>query len=124
MKIKWTLLLIIVAGPLTGAYADDKEAAVSALEQNVKANPTNPELWLHLGFAYRKVDQMDQAQNAFQKVISLDPRNRDALFMLGLIYEKKHQAQDALNAWKQYLPLETDPAKRAVAEKHIHLLSQ
>jgi cytochrome c-type biogenesis protein CcmH/NrfG len=103
---------------------EQKERAVAALEQDVKTDPNNAELWLHLGFAYRKSGQMDKAQGAFEKVVAMDSHNRDALFMLGLIYESKHQTQDALRVWKDYLAAETDAEKRQIAEKHIHHLSQ
>lgn len=101
-----------------------KQDAVAALEQDVKSNPNNSELWLHLGFAYRKVGQVDSAQSAFQKAASLDPRNREAFYMLGLIYEKKNMTSDAQRAWTQYMQTETDPAKRAEAERHLHHLAQ
>ena len=106
------------------ATSGQKERAVSALEQDIKTDPNNAELWLHLGFAYCKLDNIDQAQNAFERAALLNPQAKDAYFMLGLIYESKHQKQEAEKAWKSYLAVEKDPEKRAVAEKHIHHLSQ
>ncbi|MFA5975103.1 MAG: tetratricopeptide repeat protein [Elusimicrobiota bacterium] len=103
---------------------EQKERAVSALEQAVQTDSANDELWLHLGFAYRKVGQMDQAQKAFEKAAALNPRSQDASYMLGLIYESKHQDQDALRAWQQLLSSTNDPAKRETATNHIHHLSQ
>jgi cytochrome c-type biogenesis protein CcmH/NrfG len=122
------IMLLMVMG--VGVHADDpttsgqKERAVSALEQDTKTDPNNAELWLHLGFAYRKLDKIDQSQNAFEKAALLNPQAKDAYFMLGLIYESKHQKAEAEKAWKSYLAVEKDPEKRAVAEKHIHHLSQ
>ena len=128
-KARLALLLFLTAAS-AGRAADSspppeqKERAVAALEQAVRTDPNNAELWLHLGFAYRKLDRIDQAQNAFEKTAALDPRNQDALYMLGLIYEKKRQTQEALEAWKKYLAAAGDSEKRGVAEKHIHHLSQ
>jgi cytochrome c-type biogenesis protein CcmH/NrfG len=118
------LLVFTIASTGRAADAADKERAVSALEQDIKTDPNNPELWLHLGYAYRKTGQLGQAQKAFEKTAAMDPRNRDALYMLGLIYEKKNQPQDALRIWNAYLSAETDPAKREIAQKHIHHLNQ
>ena len=118
------LLSLSVPGRTADSGQDQKQRAVSALEQAVKADPGNSELWLHLGFAYHKLGQIDPAQTAFEKAATLDPHSRDALYMLGLIYEKKGQKQEALKVWKQYLSTETDTAKRDVAEKHIHQMSQ
>ena len=61
------LLLAAVVLLAVPALTDNRQEAVSKLEQDVKSSPNNPELWLHLGFAYRKADQIDQAQSAFQK---------------------------------------------------------
>ncbi len=106
------------------ADQQDKERAVTALNEVIKKDPNNAELWLHLGFAYRKINKISQAQQAFEKTAELNPENQEALFMLGLIYEKNKQTQKALKAWKQYLSVSTDPEKRSLAEKHIHHLSQ
>jgi cytochrome c-type biogenesis protein CcmH/NrfG len=126
-KLLFVVILVLMAvltRSLRAAPTDNQERAVSALQQAVKSDPNNPELWLHLGFAYRKVNDVDQAQSAFEKARALDPRNDDALYMLGLIYEKKHQTKEALKAWQDYLAASTNTAKRNDAEKHIHQLSQ
>lgn len=123
---------LVLAAVLAGsAFAEEaprnveqKERAVAALEQAIKADPNNAELWVLLAFANRKLDRIDKAQEAFEKASSLDPRNQESLYMLGLIYEKKDRKADALRVWKQYLEVSTNPEKRAVAEKHIHHLSQ
>jgi cytochrome c-type biogenesis protein CcmH/NrfG len=104
--------------------AGQKERVVDALKQDVKNDPTNSELWLHLGFAYRKAGQIDDAQSAFEKAVFLNPKEQDAYYMLGLIYESKHMDTEAKKAWEQYLGSETNPERRAVAEKHIHHVSQ
>ncbi len=103
---------------------EQKERATTALEQALKTDPNNAELWSHLGFAYRKLGQMEQAQSAFEKASTLNPRSAEALYMLGLIYESKHQRQEALRTWNDYLSVETDAAKRTIAENHVHALSQ
>jgi len=105
-------------------WADENQRTVDALQQAVKTDPSNSELWVHLGFAYRKAGDLSKAQESFEKASSLNPRDPDAYFMLGLIYESKGQNQDALRAWKACLANQTDPTRRAQAENHIHHLSQ
>ncbi len=121
-----TLLFLSVSPPGQTAdiAGDPRERAASALEQSLKTDPNNPELWVHLGFAYRKLGQIDQAQSAFEKATHLNPQNTEAFYMLGLIYESKHETQAAQKAWQSYLLAEKDVEKRAVAEKHLHHLSQ
>lgn len=104
--------------------SDPQTRTVGVLEQAVKNDPANPELWTHLGFAYKKIGELDQAQAAFEKAVSINTRSTDALFMLGLIYESKHDTVQADKTWKNYLAVETDPGKRSIAEKHIHHLEQ
>lgn len=121
------ILLLSVRSARTegpAASSPEQERAVAALEQDLKTDPNNAELWLHLGFAYRKLGNIDQARNAFEKVSSLNPKEKDAFFMLGLIYESEHQKDAARKAWTSYLAAETDREKRAIAQKHIHHLSQ
>ena len=119
-------LALSISGRATESVdvAGQKERTVSALEEDVKRDPTNSELWVHLGFAYRKAGQINDAQKAFEKVTLLNPQSREAYSMLGLIYESKHMTPEAKKAWEQYLATETDAEKRAIAQKHIHHLSQ
>jgi cytochrome c-type biogenesis protein CcmH/NrfG len=121
------LLILSMAVPAraaTPAASDPQTRAASALEDDLKTDPNNAELWLHLGFAYRKISQIDKAQTAFEKATSLSPNMKDAYFMLGLIYESKHMDEQAQKAWKSYMTAETDPDRRAIAQKHIHHLAQ
>ena len=121
-------MALLLASGVTVRAAESPNAAqtraIEALAQDVKKDPNNSELWLHLGFAYRKTNHIDQAQSAFEKAVSLNPHAKDANFMLGIIYESKHMTAEAEMAWENYMAAETDPEKRAIAEKHIHHLSQ
>lgn len=128
LSVLWAVFLLSAAGPGRAApdarQQEQREKAAAVLEQDVKAHPDNAELWLHLGFAYRKLERMDKAQQAFEKAVSLDPKSQESLYMLALIHEKKEEKQKALQTWRQYLAVVTDPEKKDVAEKHIHHLSQ
>ena len=130
MKTLSTLLaLSLLVSPLTAADPDSavqehRVRAAAALEKDLKADPDNSELWIHLGFAYRKTDDLPRAQAAFEKALVLNPKSTESLYMLGMIYESKGQKAEAQKTWNTYLTLENDATKRAVAEKHIHHLSQ
>src|SRR5690349_2171175 len=93
-------MALLTATPSAGraesvAAAGQNERTVSALEENLKNDPTNSDLWVHLGFAYRKTGQINDAQKAFEKAVSLNPKESNAYYMLGLIYESKHMTPDA-----------------------------
>ena len=126
---KICLITLFLAGSVAQgadsvAASGQQERAVSALEEDLKTDPTNPELWLHMGFAYRKAGQINDAQKAFEKAVSLNPKEDSAYYMLGLIYESKQMKPEAIKAWQAYLAAEKDPEKQSVAQKHIHHLSQ
>jgi len=128
LNIKLLILSFLVSGPLLLLRAapspEDKEQAVAVLEQAVKTNPNNSEIWVHLGFAYRKAEKIDQARDAFEKAASLNPQATEAYYMLGLIYESKHDTASATKAWQNYMAAEKDLEKRAIAQKHLHVLGQ
>ena len=129
MKTVFMLLWpAVFAATLFAADAQSMRAqetrTIAVLEQALKTDPTNGDLWIHLGFAYRKSGDIDQAQKAFTQAATLSPQDPDSLYMLGLIAESTHQTADALRWWKKYVAVETDPAKKAVGENHIHHLTQ
>lgn len=98
-----------------------KEAA--SLLQQIKASPSDPELYVKLGFTYTRLDQADDAQQAFENAAKFDPKEAIAHYMLGLIYEKKGMKDKALASWKACLDNANDPRMRETAERHIHHLS-
>lgn len=99
-----------------------KEAA--ALEQQIKASPKDPELYVKLGFTYARLHQADDAQRAFETAATLDPKKAIAHYMLGLIYEKKGMREKAIAAWKACLENTQDPRLRETAVRHLHHLSR
>ena len=118
------ILVSFAAADPSPATHSERERAAAALEQATKTDPGNSELWLHLGFAYRKSGDLDKAQAAFEKAAAVNPRSADAFYMLGLIYESRHQNAEAQKAWDSYMKLESDVNKRSIAQKHIHHLQQ
>src|SRR5262249_49559190 len=125
----WSLPLLLALTAQTPALAGDPPREESlrvkaSLEQSLKNDPNNSELWTHLGFTEHKLSDVDGAQAAFEKAVALNPRNADALYMLGLIYEKKKMTAEALKTWNALLTATDDKWKHDVAEKHIHHLNE
>lgn len=104
----------------------DPEAvrAKQAIEEALKKDPLNSELWLHLGFACKKLQDVDGSQKAFEKTVELNPKSASAHYMLGLIYEKKKLKEKAIAAWKACLKHATEPQMKEIAEKHLHHLEK
>jgi cytochrome c-type biogenesis protein CcmH/NrfG len=98
----------------------DKNAA--ALEEAVKRDSANVELYIRLGFTYAKLEKADEAQKAFETVVRLNPKRAIAHYMLGLIYEKKSLTEKAIAAWQACLENASEPHIRETALKHLHHL--
>lgn len=97
---------------------------VADLKKQLLTSPSDPELYVKLGFKYARLDMPDEAQAAFENAVRLDPRRAIAHYMLGLIYEKKGMRDKALAAWKACLESAQDPHMKETAERHIFHLSQ
>ncbi|OGS12577.1 MAG: hypothetical protein A2234_06320 [Elusimicrobia bacterium RIFOXYA2_FULL_58_8] len=132
--ISFSVLFLIPALAATAQSAprQQKETPVAreqlrteaaAIEQQVKANPADTELYMKLGFAYSRLEQADDAQRAFEGAVNLEPKKAAAHYMLGLIYEKKGLRDKAIAAWKACLDNTQDPRMRDTATRHLHHLS-
>ena len=115
------VLALTAAWQARSAGTADPEAlrAKQAIEAAIAKDPGNSELWLHLGFACKKLDDVEGSQNAFEKAVSLNPRSASAHYMLGLIYEKKKLKEQAIASWKACLANATDDQMKEIARKHL-----
>ena len=101
---------------------DEHIKNAATLEEAIKQDPANIELYIRLGFTYSKLEKADDAQRAFENAVRLDPKRAIAHYMLGLIYEKKGLKEKALTAWQACLDNATEPHLRDTAIKHLHHL--
>lgn len=106
------------------SYDDEVKRAKAAIEEALQKDPENSQLWVHLGFAERNMQQIDQAQTAFEKAIALNPKNVTAHFMLALIYEKKKSFDKARTSWRVCLEHSKDERIKEIARKHLALLEK
>jgi cytochrome c-type biogenesis protein CcmH/NrfG len=105
-----------------GQGIEELKKTAAALEESVKLQPGNIDLYIKLGFAYARLEKADESQTAFESAVRLDPKRAIAHYMLGLIYEKKGLREKALAAWKACLENASDPHLRETAAKHLHHL--
>ncbi len=101
---------------------DEHKKNAAELEETIKKDPSNIELYIRLGFTYSKLEKADDAQRAFENAVRLDPKRAIAHYMLGLIYEKKGLKEKAISAWQACLDNATEPHLRDTAIKHLHHL--
>jgi len=91
---------------LSRIYMDDKNYAdtVPLLETATRLDPTNADLFLTLGVAYRGVGRLDDAQAAYDKALSLDPSDPKPHFNLGvLLGDFKKDYDGAVDAFNTYI---------------------
>ncbi len=68
---------------------EDRQRAVRDLEEALRLQPANPELWLERGRAYEIGGFEKEARACFEKAIGLAPRRPDAYARLGLAWKRE-----------------------------------
>ena len=97
---------------LTGQLED----ALHAAQQAVRLNPTVPELYLNLGVALGRLDQLKAAESAYRQALELQPDYVQVHYNLGNTLGKLHRLRDAEAAYRQALAIKPD-----YAEAHYNL---
>lgn len=66
--------------------AEDYKGAVALLSGLVVTDPTNADVWNHLGYSERKLGNFPSALAAYGKALALQPEHRGANEYLGELY--------------------------------------
>ena len=103
--------------------AAELKITAADLEEAVKKQPENAELYIKLGFTYTRLEKADDAQRVFERAALLAPEKAITHYMLGLIYEKKGLRDKAIASWTACLKNAVEPHMRETARKHLHHLS-
>ena len=106
----------VIRGLLTGSDANSaSEAAVVEWQRAVKADPTDVESMLNLGYAYQQEGRYEEALETYATVIDLDPGNSGALYNTGMVYLALDRGADAEVAFWDVLEQVPDHALAAEA---------
>ncbi|MCG6955437.1 MAG: tetratricopeptide repeat protein [Gemmatimonadetes bacterium] len=93
----------------------DCRAAVEEYRIALEGLPNDAEVWLRLGYAYRRLGDWDQAFATLDKVLTLDPRNADALRDLGgTTLRHMRRYGQAVESYSRALALAPDVAQNDV----------
>ena len=105
---------------LSRVYLDDRnyEDMVPLLEAAEGAAPTNADVQLNLGIAYRGMGRFDEARQAYEQTLTLSPGNPDPHFNLGILMSDHIKDYDgAVAAFNRYL--QAGGTERERAETYI-----
>jgi aspartate beta-hydroxylase len=83
--------------------AGDSLGAYQVLTEAVKAEPSNPSLWLNLAAALRGLARLDEEMAALQRVLAIEPRNLRALLQKASLLELQNKPRAAAAAYRTAL---------------------
>ena len=87
----------------------ETDAAISHLEQATRLQPTSPQAWHNLGYAYAQAALNESAEDAYRRAIALRPDFAPNHYNLGLLLEAAGRTDDARAALQDAI----DCAERA-----------
>ncbi|MEO6328279.1 MAG: tetratricopeptide repeat protein [Ginsengibacter sp.] len=76
------------------AKAGDVTYAIEKLKLAAEKDKKNPDIFINLGDAYRKITDGANAQISYQNALALDAKNARANFMIGRLYQTQGFAQE------------------------------
>ena len=97
---------LIVAGNYAGAHG--------LLDQALKAEPSNPSIWMNLAGVMRGLKRPDEEMAALQKVLALEPRDMRAMLQAATLHELRGEERAAAAAYRkalQMLPRGVEPPR-------------
>jgi tetratricopeptide (TPR) repeat protein len=74
------------AAALTALKAGDADAALPRLKQALKRFPDHADVHNELGFAHRRLKQLDEAFQHYRRALEINPRHRGAHEYIGEAY--------------------------------------
>ncbi len=110
-KEKDPVILMAIAKAHQGADSGDANYCIELLTKAIKRDKRNPDLYVALGNAYRKLQDGGQSYKAYQDALAQDGRCVEALYKLGKIFVTQNNAEmylkyfdDAVAADPLYAP--------------------
>ena len=67
-------------------YIGEIKQAIEILKDAVASEPQNADAWNLLGYASRKMGDMEQSAEAYNKALGIDPNHKDALEYQGELF--------------------------------------
>jgi TolB-like protein len=103
------------------------EEAVRILGVGERMNPASSYSYLlfkNLGKAQATLREYAQARSSLERSLDLRGDVPETVYLLATVYEDLSMTKESVERWRQYASLETDPAKRADALRHLEQLQK
>jgi tetratricopeptide (TPR) repeat protein len=97
--------------PLDLTAAKTPDELISIIDERLKDEPENTELWLRKGTALAQLQKMDEAIKVFDKVTTMSPNNIQAWYCKGSSLHLKGNFEDAVYCFNHVLNLDNDNVK-------------
>ncbi len=86
------------------------ESVFEEVKKKLKDNPSDVDLWYHLGDLYDRSGMYAEAIEAFKKVVELKPDMGYAYFKMGTAYNRIDRPEEAIKSFKKAIKLMPDYA--------------
>ncbi len=103
-------LLLLTAGLswgcTTGAYRAPEAPTpeqIPSLEREAAAGPTDVDVLVRLGAAYRAAGRLDDARRVLQQALRVDKSSAEATSVLGMVYDESGADSSAVDLYQKYL---------------------
>ena len=84
------------------------EQALTALFENIEANPNEVENYINAGILIAEAGEIDKAEKFFQKALTIDPKNGAVYYNLANVYYNEGRYKEAVKLYQQALQYKVD----------------
>jgi len=95
---------------------EDYATALQEFEAIAREDPTDPQVYLHIGSTYAGLGRLDDARAALTRCLALEPRNERALAELGRVHALANRLDEAIAVLEKAIA-----ANPEFAEPHYYL---
>lgn len=122
------VLLVLTAGSVWGCASGGLQAPappgpeqIPALQRSAAANPTDVDVRVRLGAAYRAAGRLDDAERVLEAALKLNPSSEQTISLLGLVYDQAGADSSAVAMYRRYLSENPSGSLRTEISRRLEL---
>lgn len=86
------------------------EEAIALWQDLLRGDPADIQLYLRLGQAHQRLEELDQARQCYERALELAPTSWEALYGLAQLYWQAQECEPALELYRRAAALQPDQA--------------